>query len=153
MKRLFALLALFLLALPAMAEPAHEVLHFYENYCESCDPEAEFAKDFFELTGIVLSRCDFKGYNVARSGGRSAFEEFCREHSLEDAALPLTEVDGKIYVGGNALRTDLPKDVLSWGGSTDSAVLYPYVRPVKAVPAPFRRWTLCLRACRCGGAI
>lgn len=127
MKRLFALLALFLLALPAMAEPAHEVLYFYENYCESCDPEAEFAKDFFELTGIALSRCDFKGYNVARSGGRSAFEEFCREHSLEDAALPLTEVDGKIYVGGNALRTDLPKDALSWGGSTDSTVLYLYV--------------------------
>ena len=79
MKRLFALLALFLLALPAMAEPAHEVLHFYENYCESCDPEAEFAKDFFELTGIALSQCDFKGYNVARSGGRSAFEGPPRE--------------------------------------------------------------------------
>ena len=55
MKRLFALLALLLLALPATAESTHKVLYFYENYCESCDPEAEFAEDFLELTGVALS--------------------------------------------------------------------------------------------------
>ena len=113
-----------------MAEPAHEVLYFYENYCESCDPEAEFAEDFFDLTGIALSQCDLKGYNVARSGGRSAFEEFCREHSMEDAALPMTEVDGKIYVGGNALRTDLPKDALSAPLSLDQVQRQLTVRSV-----------------------
>ena len=126
MKRLFALLALFLLALPAMAEPAHEVLYFYENYCESCDPEAEFAKDFFELTGIALSRCDFKGYNVARSGGRSAFEEFCREHSLEDAALPLTEVDGRASTS-EAMRFERICPRRPFLGRARIAVLYLYV--------------------------
>lgn len=127
MKRwLICLLAALLAAsalLHAGAEARREVIYFYENYCESCTPEEDFAEYFLSLTGVSLETCDFRAYNVVRSDGREALEEA----GLTDAGLPLAIVDGEVYSGAARMETALARDALEWGTQTDSVVVYLYV--------------------------
>ena len=117
-------LALWLM--PARAESRHAVTYFYRNYCESCDPEADFAEAFRGLTGLSLSDCDFTGWNVARQDGQAALEAALAELGLETAALPLAVVDGVAYPGAASMNADLAKAALAWHDTLDSEVLYLY---------------------------
>lgn len=130
MKRmLMVLLVLCLLSVPrpAPAESAHEVLYFYESYCESCTPEADFASDFRALTGINLEQCAFEAHNIASRSGQEALTAAQRQYDIDAIALPLAIVDGAIYAGADALNRDLPETALTWQKTTDSVILYLYV--------------------------
>ena len=105
----------------------HTVEYFYRNYCESCDPEGEFAGQFRDLTGLELSDCDYTGWNVVRQDAQAAWEAALAEHGLESASLPLVIVDGEVYQGANQINSGLPRDALKWRVTTDSEVLYLYV--------------------------
>jgi len=61
MKRLAAfILALLILCGAALSEQAkREVLYFYSNYCEQCDPAGEFAEQFEQLTGLSAEECAY----------------------------------------------------------------------------------------------
>ncbi|MGN0803378.1 MAG: hypothetical protein ACI4MF_12355 [Candidatus Faecivicinus sp.] len=122
------LLLLCLLVLPgALAEDRHTVLYFYENYCESCTPEEDFAEIFRSLTGLDLADCDYSAYNAVRESGKAQLSATLEALGLESAALPLTVVDGVAYQGADELESRLPERALEWGGSTDSAIVYLYV--------------------------
>ena len=69
-----ALLTLVLLRGACAGVQGRRVVYFYENYCESCRPEEEFAETFYALTGERLADCEFTAYNAARSDGRAALE-------------------------------------------------------------------------------
>ncbi len=124
-----ALAALLMAALSGAAARAegHTVEYFYRNYCESCDPEGEFAEQFRGLTGLELSDCDYTGWNVVRQDGQAAYEAALAAHGLESASLPLVIVDGEVYQGAAQINSGLPRDALQWHVTTDSEVLYLFV--------------------------
>ena len=128
-RRFICALALLCLACTAgaSAEDRHTVLYFYENYCESCSPEEDFAETFRDLTGLSLEDCDFSAYNVVRESGRAQLETVLDALGLETASLPLTVVDGTAYQGAGELEAQLPPRAMEWGGSTDSAIVYLYI--------------------------
>jgi len=128
MKRFFLLLLTALCMIsPTFAQTEREVLYFYENYCESCTPEEDFAEYFRSLTGTDLADCAYSAYNVVRSDGRSALETAVEKYQLTDDAVPLVIVDGVAYSGASQMETGLAQASLSWGTSTDSAIVYLYV--------------------------
>ena len=127
-KRLLLALAALLLVLPAaLADAAeHTVAYYYRNYCESCDPEGDFAAEFRSLTGVKLEDCDFTAYNVARSDGQAALERALEEHGMARASLPMAIVDGIVYEGSGEMTSDLARASLAWRGTTDSEILFLY---------------------------
>ena len=129
MKRLFTLLCLvpLLFAHSAQAESAHDILYFYENYCESCSPEEDFQEYFESLTGFSLSDCTYSAYNIAHDSGKDALARAAADLNLDNPSVPLVIVDGVAYRGANELESRLPADALAWGGETDSTVVYLYV--------------------------
>lgn len=127
MKRLVCQVLLLLLLGAALAEPAHEVVYFYESYCESCSPEEDFAADFRALTGLSLDKCAFAAHNVVTQSGRHALDDAVKQYALEEPSLPMAIVDGTVYAGSRALSDELPRTALSWIDTTDSVVLYLYV--------------------------
>lgn len=125
--------------------PQHEVLYFYESFCEACEPEAEFADGFRALTGYELSECAFTGYNVVKAAGRQALEETAARLGLASPTLPLYVVDGVPYQGAGALERELPQTALAWRETTESQLVYLYApacasceraaRALEALPA------------------
>ena len=113
--------------LSASAESSREVLYFYENYCEACSPEEDFAEYFRSLTGASIEDFDYKAYNVVRADGRRAFDEAVSRFDIAAPSLPLTIVDGVAYCGAAEMESGLPEASLSWGGGTDSVIVYLYV--------------------------
>lgn len=111
----------------AQAEAAHEVLYFYENYCASCTPEEDFYDSFERLTGFPLSECAYSSYNIARKDGRAKFESVADKLHLTNPSVPMVVVDGVAYSGASEMQSRLPVDALSWGGETDSTIVYLYV--------------------------
>lgn len=105
----------------------HEVIYFYENYCESCTPEEDFAENFQMLTGVSIETCDFSAYNVARSSGREALNAAKSRYGIEQILLPIAIIDGTVYAGSQALNETLPEVSLTWAETTDSVILYLYV--------------------------
>lgn len=119
-------LAALLCLLPIAALAAHEAEYYYRNYCESCDPEAEFAEIFENLTGVRLTDCIFHGYNTVTAAGKEALERRAREEGLENPPVPFWVIDGVVYQGDSALRGGLPAQALTWADTTDSVVVYFY---------------------------
>ena len=127
LRALAAALALLCLAVAASAETArHTVLYFYENYCESCSPDEEFAETFRALTGLSLDECDYTAWNTVRQTGRDQLEQTLAELGLETASLPMAVVDGVAYQGASELESALAEAALSWGNAKDSAIVYLY---------------------------
>ena len=126
--RRIALALLVLILLPGACARAERrrVLYFYENYCEACRPEEEFADTFYALTGERLADCEFTAYNTVRSDGRAALEAAKTEYALERVSLPMVVVDGKAYCGAKEMETSLAETALSWQETKDSEILYLY---------------------------
>lgn len=122
MKKLLCALLMILLPITAAAET--DILYFYENLCESCDPVREFAESFELLTGSPLSSYSFEGQNVFHSAGKTLFDAFCDENKINERerVLPMLVWNGTIYAGTEAIEYDLPKDCLREPGATDSVV-------------------------------
>lgn len=130
MKRMIALLTIVLMSLcffsRALCEneaPVRKVLYFYENYCESCNPEEDFKAYFRQLTGVSLDECDYSAYNTAKSSGQKALSEAARQYGLEKTAVPMVIVDGIAYYGAGEMDDTLVVDALNWGVSTDSVIV------------------------------
>ena len=121
-----ALLTLVLLRGACAGAQGRRVVYFYENYCESCRPEEEFAETFYALTGERLADCEFTAYNAARSDGRAALEAAKAEYALERVSLPMAIVDDKAYCGAKEMETSLAETALAWHETTDSEILYLY---------------------------
>lgn len=121
-----ACLAVLLCLLPISTLAEHTVEYYYRNYCESCDPEEEFAAAFESLTGIRLSDCDFHGYNTVTTLGQDAMNQRAQALGVENPMSPMIVIDEKVYQGDSALRSQLPKEALAWAGTTDSVVVYVY---------------------------
>ncbi|MBQ2954910.1 MAG: hypothetical protein IJE08_00460 [Clostridia bacterium] len=127
MKRIVALIVILLSTVPcAYAEPLHTVEYYYENYCESCDPEAAFEEEFKSLTGADLDACDFAAYNTVTEDGQAAFAAMAERFSLKNASVPIAVVDGVVYQGQNAMRSELVRDAFHWGSGLESTVVYLY---------------------------
>ena len=99
-----------LLALPlvcaAMAE-AEEIQYFFLNPCESCSPEADFARDFKRLTGQTLPEGGVRYYNVFRDADRAVYDRLTAGLSEAERALPLLVLDGRLYAGKTAVSQGL----------------------------------------------
>ena len=122
-----AVLACLLLVPAALAENArHTVLYFYENYCESCTPEDDFAETFRSLTGLSLDECDFSAWNVVHQAGKSRLEQALAELNLETASLPMAVVDGVAYQGSGEMESSLAETALEWSDETGSIIVYLY---------------------------
>ncbi len=117
---------LLLCCLICCASAEHTVEYYYRNYCESCTPEEEFAEVFEGLTGTNLADCSFRAYNVVKSEGQEALKKRAGELGIENPSLPMAIVDGTVYQGDTDMQSRLPKDALSWGGTTDSVLVYFY---------------------------
>lgn len=100
-----------------------EVLYFFENYCESCNPEEDFKAYFRSLTGVSLDACDYRAYNTAKSSGQKALSEAAQKYGLEKTSVPMVIVDGIAYYGAGEMDEALVVDALSWGETTDSVIV------------------------------
>ena len=106
--RLCGLVLLFLLLFCAFAESEkHEVLYFYANYCEQCDPVGDFEEQFELLTGLPMEKCAFSAYNTVRAAGKTALDEAKERFSLGDVTIPTVIVDGIAYQGANQMNSEL----------------------------------------------
>lgn len=130
MKRFFACLTILALLICQLCsgfceavDAQMEVIYFYENYCESCAPEEDFIEYFRSLTGVSLTGCDYRAYNVARSSGQTALAEAEALYELENVNIPMVIVDGTAYCGASQMESALAEDALSWGGTTDSCIV------------------------------
>lgn len=130
MRRLMACLMMVLMSVcffsHALCEneaPGREVLYFFENYCESCNPEEDFKAYFRSLTGVSLDACDYRAYNTAKSSGQKALSEAARKYGLEKTSVPMVIVDGIAYYGAGEMDEALVVDALSWGETTDSVIV------------------------------
>lgn len=103
--------------------PGREVLYFFENYCESCNPEDDFRAYFCSLTGVSLDACDYRAYNTVKSSGQKALSEAAQKYGLEKTSVPMVIVDGIAYYGAGEMDEALVVDALSWGETTDSVIV------------------------------
>ena len=130
MRRLMACLMMVLMSVcffsHALCEneaPGREVLYFFENYCESCNPEEDFKAYFRSLTGVSLDACDYRAYNTVKSSGQKALSEAAQKYGLEKTSVPMVIVDGIAYYGAGEMDEALVVDALSWGETTDSVIV------------------------------
>ena len=130
MRRLMACLMMVLMSVcffsHALCEneaPGREVLYFFENYCESCNPEEDFKAYFRSLTGVSLDACDYRAYNTAKSSGQKALSKAAQKYGLEKTSVPMVIVDGIAYYGAGEMDEALVVDALSWGETTDSVIV------------------------------
>ena len=130
MRRLMACLMMVLMSICffscALCEdevPGREVLYFFENYCESCNPEEDFKAYFRSLTGVSLDACDYRAYNTAKSSGQKALSEAAQKYGLQKTSVPMVIVDGIAYYGAGEMDEALVVDALSWGETTDSVIV------------------------------
>ena len=130
MRRLMACLMMVLMSVcffsHALCEneaPGREVLYFFENYCESCNPEEDFKAYFRSLTGVSLDACDYRAYNTAKSSGQKALSEAAQKYGLQKTSVPMVIVDGIAYYGAGEMDEALVVDALSWGETTDSVIV------------------------------
>ena len=131
MKARMLILVCLLLALCAPAHAQHRpvVEYYYVNYCDTCTPEADFAEQFRSLTGQSLDDYRFVAQNVAHAAGAKALEEAAARYGFDRNAplLPLCVVDGRVYAGTEAIRSDLPEYAISQMEGTDSVLYYLYL--------------------------
>lgn len=123
------LAALALLCPRGLAEaPRPEVLYFYENYCGSCHPEAEFPEMFRHLTGESLSGYRFQGCNVANAGEKALFLQTADRLGVPESErlLPFVAVGDRWYAGTTQIQQALPRDFVA-GDDAGSVLYYLYV--------------------------
>lgn len=103
------------------------ILYFFENYCDSCHPEAEFMEEFPELTGRKLSDFELRYYNVRLASDRAAYEQALEDYEVpeDQQFLPMAIVDGVVYAGSTRINSALPADFTE-NQSTDSVIYYLY---------------------------
>ena len=108
-------------------EPLPPLFYFFENYCDSCHPEAEFMETFHALTGRSVSEYAYNAYDVRIERNLALFNEMAEEYGVppEERFLPMVIVDGKAYSGDSKLQSALPLDFLE-NESTDSVIYYLY---------------------------
>lgn len=122
----WALLLWALLALPAAARAEKPTLeYYYENYCESCYPDEEFAEQFRALALDDAAQWDYRPFNVVTSAGRTAYDEMLGRLGLEDrrGSMPVAVMEGHAFVGTAEIAEKLPEYAVSRLHSLDS-VLY-----------------------------
>jgi hypothetical protein len=95
-----------LVPLPSLAE-RETVQYFYNNACESCHPQEEFAEEFHRLTGEKLSDYEVSYYNVFQSAGLAAYEQAVRDLNEDERKLPLLIMGDKLYSGDTAISLGL----------------------------------------------
>ena len=122
------MLALFVAGVqwPAAAQTrqdAEEVVYFYLNACESCDPLSEFAAEFFRHTGKNLSDYTFRAYNVYQQEGRAIYDRMTSELTGEQKRLPLLMFGGKTYAGQSSIDARLQRG-LEPGPAAQSSLIY-----------------------------
>lgn len=144
MKKLFAILAALVICFTpiwALAEGAAEgtasleeaadekplLLYFFENYCDSCKPEQEFAEAFNGLTGKNLADYRYRYYNVKRAADREVYEQALIDYAVpaDEQYLPMAIVDGKVYAGNSKIESAMPA-AFTENQSTDSVMYYLY---------------------------
>lgn len=119
-----ALILLF--AFSGIAEEALPVLeYYYENYCESCHPDQDFAEEFSALTADSLENWKYQAYNVVRSDGQAAYDAMQKRLGLSHRAqsFPVAVLDGHAFIGNSEIYEKLPEYAVSQLSSRDS-VLY-----------------------------
>ena len=126
---LFLCAAMLSCAYSLAAESAEHppLLYFFENYCDSCHPETEFADEFSTLTGRSVGEYSYRYYNVRYENNRRLFEAMAKEYGISsaDLFLPMVVVDGTAYVGNSGIESALPMDFIQ-NESTDSRMYYLY---------------------------
>ncbi len=142
MRRLFAAILIALLALmplcafseggqtdelEAAAAQKPLLLYFYENYCDACKPEEEFAESFSGLTGRSISEYRCRYYNVRRESDRAAYEQALIDYNVpeDEQYLPMAIVDGVVYAGNSRITSAMPA-AFTQNESTDSVIYYLY---------------------------
>lgn len=142
MRRLFAAILIALLALmplcafseggqtdelEAAAAQKPLLLYFYENYCDACKPEEEFAESFSGLTGRNISEYRCRYYNVRRESDRAAYEQALIDYNVpeDEQYLPMAIVDGVVYAGNSRITSAMPA-AFTQNESTDSVIYYLY---------------------------
>jgi len=126
MKKLLVWTLMLLCLAQAFAEEKIQVSYYFENYCESCSPEKDFAAQFKALTGTDLADCDYTYHNTVTTAGRAALDAAMETHGFSQAALPLAIVNGTVYQGTDSIQSEMPLDALEWGNGSDSTILYLY---------------------------
>lgn len=103
--------------------------YFYENYCDSCNPAADFEEEFKTLTGKPTSEYRFVHHNTAKDIGKAKLAEAIELYGLDadEVYLPMVITGGEVYMGSSQIRLDLPKYSLSDAETTDSTIYYLYV--------------------------
>lgn len=124
-----AALALLIFALAALFGAAwadKPVLeYYYENYCESCRPDEDFAEEFRTLTADDVEHWTYRTYNLVTSSGRAAYNEMLSRLHLESrqGSLPVAVLDGHAFIGTAEIAERLPEYAVRRLHSRDS-VLY-----------------------------
>lgn len=116
-------------AVAAAADERPAIEYYYENYCDSCQPEKEFMEQFPLLTGRQMADYRFEGFNVAREPGRRLFAEACDRLGVPEAErlVPFVVVDGVYYAGATKIRSAMPADFTGQADDLTSRVHYLYV--------------------------
>jgi len=129
---LFLLVLALLLSIGATAlaqesETKPDLLYFYENRCDACNPAEDFKEKFYELTGRFIEEYNYQHYNIISSDNRALFEKIAAEYGYDKANhfLPFVVIDGKAYMGNTKVETALPRAFIE-NTSTDSLVYYLY---------------------------
>ncbi len=121
----------FSIAVPFKAVEAEEdrpeLVYFFENYCDVCHPEKEFAETFYALTGHHIEEYSYSYYDMRYEKNRTFFEETAEEYGIVPAErlLPMVIVDGKVYSGDLRVESMMPLNFLE-NTSTDSVIYYLY---------------------------
>ncbi len=96
-----------------------EMYYFHEGICDSCDPTKEFDQIAKEQLESVR---DIYPYSIERiciyqNGGRTKYEEICRELGLDKDSLelPLLVVGGKLYQGHESIEKNIKEAYLTTG--------------------------------------
>ena len=103
------------------------LLYFFENYCDSCKPEQEFADSFNGLTGKNMSDYRYRYYNVKLAADREAYEQAIKDYNIpaDEQYLPMAIVDGVVYAGNSKIESAMPA-AFTANESTDSVMYYLY---------------------------
>lgn len=110
----------------AFAEDSRPILeYYYENYCESCHPDQDFAAEFSALTADSIENWDYRAYNVVQRYGETAYDEMRTRLGLSrgETSFPVVVLEDHAFIGSAEIYEKLPEYVVRQWLSRDS-VLY-----------------------------
>jgi hypothetical protein len=105
------------------------VRYFYQKVCESCNPQVEFANEFFSLTGESLDGFDYLAYDTDTPAGARALQEALAPFGVgeQDIRYPVLVYGKRLYMGQEQILRNFPAYILENGGQTESFLYYVYV--------------------------